>query len=274
MKHQIFFYVCLFYLPMALGHGLVHEQIDELTHLIKNNPQNVELYLKRGRLFIEAKHYHEANTDFEQALKLDNKTRAAYYFLGDVALKTAQFDQARQYANIFIKKLTSEAAALTRGYRLLGAAYQGRGNYLLAAKAYQTAINYSKTPRPEFYLDLADVYAQLKDYVNGLITLNDGMKKLSSLAVFQDRALKFEIASNAYKKALNRIDRMIKNGARLPFLYDKKGQIFEWLQHYIEAKQSYQNALNEIDKLPLSRRNSRVLRDLRISILAKLNNID
>src|SRR5215470_898069 len=93
----------------ALGHGAIHDQLHDSNAAIQAQPHNATLYLKRGRLYLEARHFTEA---------IDPALRAAYYFLGDALLRQGDADAASLAAERFIAALaTGEREALTRGYR-------------------------------------------------------------------------------------------------------------------------------------------------------------
>ncbi len=266
-----------FFPPPALGHPMVHEKIDHLTLQISHEPPNATLLLRRGRLYIEIAEYIAARTDFERALKIDRNTRAAHYYLGHVALKTARYHEAVRHARTFISAVDHEAGALVRGYRLLAAAYDRLQDYKRAAGAYQTVVDVAAEPRPSFFLDLVAIYLKQKQYASSMRVLARAIDRLGPLAVFEEQALKIEIVSHAYGMAIKRIDRLINIGQRLPVLYEQKGRILEMDGRADEAEQAYRRALAEWNRLPIGRRHSPAmlsLRDRLMSVLGSIPKVD
>ncbi len=268
---KIFSLLLVMYLPLAHGHGMVHEQIEALTRQLQNEPNNSDALIERGRLFIEDENYLAARADFKQVLKIDKDTRSAHYYLGDVALKVKRYKEAVRHAQTFISTLNREAGGLTRGYRLLGAAYTGIGDYSEASKSYQKAIDVSQEPRPAFFYDLADAYEKQGQPIKALEALEQGIKTLGPLVILQDRALKIEISLHNYTAALKRVNHMIESGQRLAILYERKAHILEQSGNPIEAKANYQQAMAELQKIPQGRRGSPLMLSLQQTLQAKTN---
>lgn len=251
--------VCLFTMPLGYSHGMIHEQIHDLTKQINKHPDNTALLMKRGRLYIEDEKYTAAKNDFMRILKLDSQNRSTHYYLSDVALKQHQYKKAIHHATQFISMLQDEAGALSRGYRLLGAAYEGQKNHSQAAIAYQEVLKVSEQPHPEYYLDLANVLHKAQQHQQAINVLDDGLSRLGTLIVLQDKALHIEIDAEKHSNALQRIDHMIEQGQRLHVLYQQKGGILQTANRHDEAVQAYKMAVNEIDKLPIKRRNTQAM---------------
>lgn len=270
---QAFLYLILVLVtPAVFAHGALHDQADELTHRIETQPANAELYLIRGRIYLEDGHDDEASDDFRQALRLDKNARFAHYFLGQLALRHKHYDEAEKYAAVFVELAAGEPASLINGYRLLGEIHSGKKEFRLAAQAYQAAIDHAKEPRPEFYIELADVYAKLGGayYTNAINTLEQGIQQLGPLSVLQDKAVQIQLAAGTVDAALDRLDTLIAQGQRLPELYELKGRVLHNAGRDDEALYSYQLALVKLDQLPLARRNTDAMKTLRSSIVAAM----
>lgn len=255
------------HLPIVFGHGFVQWQIEELSQEIHREPPNAEHYLMRGRLYMDEEHYHQASDDFNEALNRDSHSRSAYYFLGEVAFKAGQYQDAKRYAERFIDALDGESGALTGGYRLLGSSFLQLGEYAQAAYVYQQAIDHADAPRPDYFLELATVYQQMHLSGDALMALEKGRNKLGFLAVFDERALEIEIADGSYGAALKRLDDMIAQGRRLPVLYQQKSKILLLAGRSEEGKQAKRKALAELDKLPDMRRNTPAMQSLRKDLM-------
>lgn len=270
LKH-IIIYTLVLYTSTVLAHGMVHEQIDRLSSQLQKSPDDVKLLLKRGRLYIEEKHFHAANADFIHVLKLDPDKRTAHYYLADIALKTGKHTEAIQQITFFINRLNGEAGALSRAYRLLGGAYEAQQKLELAANAYHQCIQQSTQPRPVFFLDLARVYQQNQQTAKALNAIELGIQALGPLLVLQQKALDIEYASSSYDDALKRVNRLIDKGQNLIAFYEYKARILEKTHKSIDAKHAYKMALLEYEKLPPARSNTKAMQILHKKLIAHIN---
>ena len=61
---------CLLLPSLVLAHGVTSEQIRQITALIQREPQNPQLYVRRGELYRLSGNAKAALEDYEQAEKL------------------------------------------------------------------------------------------------------------------------------------------------------------------------------------------------------------
>lgn len=271
---SLLFIVLLALVPLPLfAHGLVHDQISKLEHEIHHHPDQADLYLQRGRLYLEEERNQEARQDFERALQLDRNARAAHYFLGQLALKRDEPDLALRHAETFLASLHDERGGLTRGYRLLGEIYSHQHEFGRAADAYRAAIAQAESPQPEYFLDLADACLnQGAGHLDEAIAaLDDGIRRLGPLTVLQDKAVEIESRAGRFDAALQRLDAMIAQGQRLPELYARQGRLLLAAGRTDAARDSFQVALARLDSLPAARRETAAMRELRGSLQAQLS---
>lgn len=271
---SLLFIVLLALVPLRLfAHGLVHDQISKLEHEIHHHPDQADLYLQRGRLYLEEARDPEARQDFERALQLDRNARAAHYFLGQLALKRDEPDLALRHAETFLASLHDERGGLTRGYRLLGGIYSHQHEFGRAADAYRAAIAQAESPQPEYFLDLADACLnQGAGHLDEAIAaLDDGIRRLGPLTVLQDKAVEIESRAGRFDAALLRLDAMIAQGQRLPELYARQGRLLLAAGRTDAARESFQLALARLDSLPAARRDTAAMRELRGSLQAQLS---
>src|SRR3990167_3701490 len=271
---SLFLIVLLALVPVQLSaHGLVHDQISKLNHEIHHHPDQADLYLQRGRLYLEEAHDPEAQRDFERPLQLDRNARAAHYFLGQLALKRDEPDLALRHAETFIASLHGERGGLTRGCRLLGEIYSHQQAFDRAADAYRAAIVQAESPQPEYFLDLANACLnQSPGQVDAAIAaLDDGIRRLGPLTVLQDKAVEIETRAGRFDAALSRLDGMIIQGQRLPELYAHQGQLLLEAGRTAAAQDAFRLALVRLDSLPEARRNTAAMQELRGSLQAQLS---
>lgn len=266
--------IVLVLLPLRLSaHGLVHDQIENLDHDIHHHPDQADLYLQRGRLYLEEERNQEARQDFERALELDRAARSAHYFLAQLALKRNEPELALRHAKTFLASLHDERGGLARGYRLLGEIYSHQRAFAQAADAYRAAIVQAESPQPEYFLDLANACLnQSPGQVDAAIAaLDDGIRRLGPLTVLQDKAVEIETRAGRFDAALSRLDGMIIQGQRLPELYAHQGQLLLEAGRTAAAQDAFRLALVRLDSLPEARRNTAAMQELRGSLQAQLS---
>jgi len=264
--------VCLFSCSGLFAHGQVHGQIVVLTDRINRSEQpDTDLFMKRGRLYMEDNHLEAARGDFNHVIELQPTSRSALYYLGEIALNQSEYDIAVNFAERFIDSLAGEKGALVRGYKLLGAAYMASEQFSLAAESYEVVLNITTNAVPNDYLNLANTLHKSNNHELALTVLTRGIEKLGSLSVLEQQALAIELGAKDHKAALARMDRIIAQGKQLPFLYEQKGNILQDAGEVEEAYISYRQALVELEKLPASRRDTPAIKALARKIRLVLN---
>ncbi len=254
----------------AYSHGLVHEQIKEVTKEIKSNPEDTKLYIQRGRLYVEDKHYRNAELDYKKALSIDENTVEAIYYLGDLSLKRGNYKKSIEYADTFLEKLSVESSFRMRGFYLKGLAHKGAKEYEPAISALAQTIKEASFPLPEYYLELSSCYISINQHHQAIEVLKQGLEKRGDLPVFQDEMVKIYLSQNQYKEALSTLDTMINKGQRVAFLHTQKAKVLKQQGNTSEAKTSFNLALESIANLPESRRSTPALLELQEAIKTEM----
>jgi predicted Zn-dependent protease len=258
---------------LAGAHGAVHEQIERLDARIAEQPGQADLYLQRGRLFLEDRHYEEAGRDFRRALQIDPHLRAAHYFHGDSLLKRGDAAGAEREARAFLAALGEEdRGGLLRGYRLLGQSLADQGKSLEAAAAFQTALSHAPEPDPAHYRDCAAAWlaAGPAHRKTALEILDSGIARLGLLPALQEMAVDIELQAGRPDAAAKRLDRLIAQGQGRERWLLRKGEILLQAGRTPEARQAFEEALAAIEALPPGRRNTRALRELEREVRGRL----
>ncbi len=268
---KIFITLILFFsLPLVFGHGAIHEQIEEVTNKLKKSQDDIDLYAKRGRLYIEDRSLAKAIKDYETILSLDKNNRNAHYYLGRIALLQKKYLLAVRKSNKFISMLSNETGAQVRGFILQGHAYDGLNDFEKSAQAYEKVTNLTKEPRPSYFLDLSTAYEKQKKFTKALRALDKGESALGDLVVFHDRAIAIEKKSGNYDAAVKRLSKRIEKGRGLASLYEQKAHFLMLSKREKEARLAYKNALYMLNKTPASRQNNRAFKVLSDKIHAGL----
>lgn len=106
-------------------------ELRRMNDLLKSNPNNPELYIERGRVYMQLKDFDAAVADGERALKLDSTKDSYYLFLTDAYFYGNRTRQAKEILERCIKNVP----ASTEGHLKLAELY-------FYVKKYKEAINH------------------------------------------------------------------------------------------------------------------------------------
>jgi tetratricopeptide (TPR) repeat protein len=138
-----------------------------------------------------------------------------------------------------------------------------------AAETYLEAISLSQEIKPDHVLYAANAFHKAGKTDKAIAVLDEGIARLGPLQALNESALAFELEQKLYEAALHRVDEMLTTHQRLPFLLYKKGVILKSLTRTNEAKETFNLALKEIEKLPEGRQHTKAIEDLKAALLAE-----
>lgn len=266
------FILLLLCLPLhALAHSDGHERMKLLDAQIRNEPDNAELHLRRGRLYIEENHFEEARADLEKTLVLAPKQHGARYFLAEALLHGGKAELAEQQAQRFIDDHgANEPGALSRGYWLLGQARLAQQHPEAAIAAYRSALKVTAEPTPDHYQLFvnASLAAGGKYLDEALRVLDQGLTAGGSIDLLQGMALEVELRADRADAGLQRLEAIIAQKKRLPFLYARKAEILANAGRMAEAGKALISARNALTEVPVKRRRAKAYTDLEQQIAA------
>ena len=266
------FILLLLCLPLhALAHSDGHERMKQLDAQIRNEPDNAELHLRRGRLYIEENHFEEARADLEKTLALAPTQHGARYFLAEALLYGGKAEQAEQQAQRFIDAHgAQELGALSRGYWLLGQARLAQQHPEAAIAAYRMALKATVEPTPDHYQLFVNacLAARGKYLEEALRVLDQGLKSGGSIDLLQGMALEVELQAGRTDEALQRLESVIAQEKRLPFLYTRKAEILVDTGRITEAGKALVSARNALTPVSVKRRRAKAYTDLEQQIAA------
>ena len=273
MRRAVFL-IALLTARIAWAHGAVHEQIRALDARIAQTPEDAELYLHRGRLYLEDRHFEEASRDFRHALELDPGLRAAHYFQGDSRLRSGDAAGAEREARAFLAALGKEdRGGLMRGYRLLGQSLAEQGRPAEAAEACRSALGQADEPDPGLYRECAGFSLAAGDRQEALRILDEGIDRLGPLTVLEEKAIEIELHAGHTDGALARLDRLAAAGPGRERWLAQKGEILERAGRPAEARQAFEAALAAIRALPPGRRKTRSILRLEQEVEERLQGL-
>ena len=254
----------------ALGHGDLHEKIERLDALLKQNPDHVASLLERADIHRRHRNFDEALEDLKRVHLLSPTNNTVYYMTGLTRLEQGEFNEAETALQIFISRSPSSP----RGHIALAKVFTQQQRHLDAAQEYELAIKHQSTPTPDHYLARAHAYMDAgKPYLSkALQGLEDGMLVMGPLLTFQRLAIEIEIDQGNHENAIDRVNMILKDVDRKETWLVQKAKVLSSIGRSEEAKQQFLLAERAIKLLPQRTRTSPAIRALRKTIQANLNN--
>lgn len=235
-------------LAPVLAHDDPHDSIEEITLQIQQDPNNAELYLKRGELHRLSSHWDLALADFDRVFELDPDHETVDFHRGRLFLEAGQFQPAKAAIDQFLSAHPNHIEGLIVRARVL----RKLGQPLEAAQDYARALSLAPNPTPVLFIERAETLTEAgEDYVDAAVQgLDEGIQKLGPLILLQSLAIDLDIERQHYDAALIRIDQVLTEVSRKEKWLTKRGDLLKSAGHPEEAWMAYADALKAIEALP------------------------
>ena len=273
----LFFYHIL---VQSFGHGVIHNEIDGVSCLIEQLPDDPDLYLKRGNLWLSDESWDEALADFEQAEKIAGEGR-----IEDIHLKFAKalFGKALSASTLRSSSFLQEALmnldehleidfkvdsdaqvpeALLIKAKVLGKLQDFKG----ATVTYINLLDLLPEPSADYYIQIAEWLESLGDIDGALAQIDDAIERLGLLSFLQLCAIDIAERHGRIDEAVRRVNTLIDLPGRKESYYTLRGDIEHRAGRLSDAFASYHLALDAIDSLPAHIQNRPFIKDLLIHI--------
>jgi tetratricopeptide (TPR) repeat protein len=173
---------------LAAAHEGTHERLDRVTHSIETQPESQQLYLRRGRLYIEMERFDAAGADFDIAARLGPADLVAFDY-GVLCYQMADMECALQAFNRYIKVYPGDAAA----YEYRSRVYQQIEENSLALADLRCYFARSGNPAPGLYVSASLLAQEVGQDREGLSILDEGLARLGMVPQLQRRAVEIEL---------------------------------------------------------------------------------
>ena len=240
-----------FFPTHLIAHGHIHDQIAHVSQLLKKDPQNASLFLKRGELHRHHRDWHAALTDYAEAARLDSDLHIVLLARGKLMLEAGRSQEAKTALDKFLARCPDHPEALvTRGRVLMTL-----GHNLAAADDFTLALGLSD-PRPGDYIQRAEalVAAGPECIDEALRGLDEGLTKLGEIVTLELYAIELDLKSERYDAALARLERIAAHSPRKAKWLLRRGEILHKAGRNDEACAAFADALSELESLPSQRR--------------------
>jgi predicted Zn-dependent protease len=243
---SIFASACLLSTQNAAAHGDVHLQIEQLTTVLKDKPNDALLWHKRGELYRAHHEYAHALADYAQAELLDPGLEVIHLSRGRVMYESGRYADAYRSLSQFLQMAPDHAEAL-----LLRARTRIElGQRHAAELDFAEALANSKDPGPELFIERAQNLSQVGKVSPALSVLEQGLMRLGGVVTLEDAALNIELRAKRFAQALRRVETMLGRSERKEHLLARKAQILEASGDKVAAQKVRKEALVAIEGLP------------------------
>lgn len=233
----------------VLAHGELHTQIEAVSKQLKQQPNNMALLLRRAGLWSEHGELDKALRDVKQVLQKNPSSGYALLLSGRLKRDQQDYASAVLFVNRFITLFPKQA----KGYLLRASILQNMADKAAnAISDYSTAIRLLKHPRPELFLQRAELQLlqQEKGVDLALQQLAAARERYGFLHVLQKRA--FDIANKAerFSVALALAVDITAHMQRKEQWLKRQGDVQQAMGDDKSAQQSYLAAQAAVKQLP------------------------
>lgn len=242
--------LCLVSIRLApvLAHDEPHNSIREITLQIQADPNNPNLYLKRGELHRISAHWDLALADFDRVAQLDPDHATVDFHRGRLLFEAGQVQPARVVLDGFLRAHPNHI----EGFIVRGRVLRTLGQPVEAAQDYTRALSVAPSPTPVLFIERAEALADAgAEYVGVAVQgLDEGIQKLGPLILLESLAIDLEIRRQQYDAALARIDQVLTKVPRKEKWLARRGEVLEGAGRFNEARAAYEDALRALEALP------------------------
>jgi tetratricopeptide (TPR) repeat protein len=251
---------------VALGHGDVHERIEELTEKIEGEPGNAALYVRRGSLYALDESWEQALADYESASRLDPNLPKIDFLKAKMLVALDQHERGVALLDSFLSGEPQHAD----GYLVRARAHVAQGHIDAAIDDYTRAIALFKRPAPRYYLERVRVLLDAGRIDEALEGLRQGVADLGPLASLVEVAVKEEEKRGNYEEALRWADLLSPTLRHSPRWRATAGNLASRAGYASQAEHEYREGLAAIEALPPARRGTEAMIRLRTELTRHL----
>ncbi len=227
----------------------IDPEIAEVTEQLVDDPNNVNLLLKRGVFYRFQGKFTEALRDLEQAWLLDQNNRKVALERCRTLVALGRESMAELALTDYLEGESgvSRVVALTERAHL----YARTGQVDLALRDYAEALNFY--PTVELYLargHLQEVQGRLAGAVAGY---REGLSRLPQARVLRKELIRVATAHGLYSEALSNIDTELASSSVKTEWYLRKAEVLSAMGKADALEQARNNALAEANRM-LSKR--------------------
>ena len=249
------------------GHAGIHERLKDMDKRIAADPENPDLYIKRGELHRLHRGWGAALADYQHAADRDSDSDVVPFVRGRMFFETGRWADAKTDLDRLLRARPDHREGLLTRARLLVKLEQP----LAAVADYDKVIAGLKNPTPEYYLERAKALTSAgPDHLEqALDGLDQGIERLGPVFTLVDFVIHIELSLNQYDRAFERLDQIRPSMAPERWFH-RRGAILSRMGRTDEARKSYSQALESLHAAPVRRRSTRAAKEFETELLTLL----
>jgi tetratricopeptide (TPR) repeat protein len=242
----------------AAAHGLLHDQVADLTRAIGRDPRNAALHLKRAELHRQHRDWGAAAADLDAVRRLDpdavDVELAGSRLAADRGLLAESEAALSRY--LALRPESEVALAMRADLR------DRMGLNPEAAADYAAAIRIANEPSVEYVVGLAQALARAGDDNAALAAVDAGQARLGPLVVLEQWAVENLVRTRRWDEALARQERLLARSPRKETGLTRRAEILALAGRRDDAHAAFEAAGAQWELLPERIRVTRAMIDL------------
>ena len=256
--------------PTLYGHGDLHKRIKEVSAEIKKDPDNLSLYLKRGKLYLEHEEYDNSLKDLARLRDANYEDKIWHIYAARCYNALAEYENALNSVTHYLDTDSLNVRAL----RLRGHIFYGYECFDMATESYEMVLRHSIKTLPENYLECASAYMisdQMDKLNSATRVLNQGINQMGNIPVLYERLVNIHLKHGDIDDAIRYQTRIVDMMNRKENALYRRAEMWMSAGDVDAAKADYMKASDAINALPQRIKNNRATIDLMTNINNKLN---
>ena len=235
----------------AHAHGPLHEQLVEVSAQLAAHPDDFDLLLRRGELQRLHGSWAESRADFEHARNLRTTDIEPGFRLGRLELDAGNPTAAVPW----LEAAVAERPHHIEANLLLARAWVGQGKPGKSIPFFNTAIHWSRQPRPEWFVERSKAILaagpESKEATRmALASLDEGLELIGPVPTLQLAAIELEVRLGRTEAAVKRVDAIREVSERKEQWWFRRGILLEEAGRRSEATAAFHSAVDAIELLP------------------------
>ncbi len=236
-----------------VAHGDLHKRINSVTKLIAIYPDSSNLYLKRGKLYLEHNDFDSSIQDLKKCGILNSGAFYRHYLLAKAYYCQSELSKANREIQRFLRQKPNHVKALRLSAKILLA----KQKYQSAALTFEKIIQIAREKIPENYLEACNAWKALgkKGHYRAKVVLCRGLTDLGDLTLFYQELQCLEVEQGNYFQAILLASKVLNKANRKEWAFYQRALIHYQFEHFELAYADFKNAQIAIDLLPARIRN-------------------
>lgn len=231
---------------IGYAHGDLHQRILKLTEQIKEDPNNPQLYLKRGQLYYQHQEYENAEQDYVKTLQLDPDNLEVLYWEAMLYLDTKRTADGLKAAEACLKERPNDVLTLRAYAKLL--VQDGRAEE--AVKPLQQVLSFAEELLPENYLELSAVLTAMGKDTMAIVWLKKGIAEMGPVFTLKSALLERYKSAGMHTEAIEEYSTMAQHSARKETYYYEIAKLYLLQNNKQQAAVYLQKAQIALESLP------------------------